>query len=131
MSNKWVIADVHGCFATLQALVEKRLQPSPGDTLYFLGDYIDRGPSSKEVIDYIRQLQGTRLHIVALMGNHEESMIQSILEARTQKKKWLGIFNTTYHTRNAWYNFGGEETMRSFGVTDPISIPEEYFEWLN
>ncbi len=131
MSKKWVIADVHGCFKTLKALMEDKVCPTTGDTLYFLGDYIDRGPQSKEVIDYIRTLQLSDLHVIALMGNHEESMIQSILEARSQKKKWLGIFKKALYTRNAWYTFGGETTMQSFGLEDPALIPDEYFEWLN
>ncbi len=131
MANKWVIADVHGCFKTLKALMEDKICPSSGDTLYFLGDYIDRGPYSKEVIDYIRVLQRSNMNVVALMGNHEESMIQSILEAKSQPKKWLGLFKKPYNTRNAWFNFGGEATMQSFGETDPALIPDEYFEWLN
>jgi serine/threonine protein phosphatase 1 len=131
MQKKWVIADVHGCFKTLKTLMEDKLCPATGDTLYFLGDYIDRGPQSKEVIDYIRNLQRSDMHVVALMGNHEESMIQSILEARSQKKKWLGLFKKGHYTRNAWYNYGGEFTMKSFGVDDPALIPQEYFEWLN
>lgn len=131
MSKKWVIADIHGCFNTLKALMEDHIMPENGDTLYFLGDYIDRGAQSKEVIDYIRQLQSSAIHVIALMGNHEESMIQSILEAKTKKRKWLGLFKKANFTQNAWYNFGGEETMKSFGVTDPALIPHEYFEWLN
>ncbi len=111
--------------------MEERLCPASGDTLYFLGDYIDRGPSSKEVIDYVRVLQASDMHVVALMGNHEESMIQSILEARSQKKKWLGLFKKPQPTRAAWFNFGGEHTLQSFGVEDPLLIPNEYFEWLN
>jgi serine/threonine protein phosphatase 1 len=131
MPKKWVIADVHGCFKTLKVLMEEKICPGPSDTLYFLGDYIDRGPQSKEVIDYIRALQRSSMNVIALMGNHEESMIQSILEARSQQKKWLGLFKKSGFTRNAWYNFGGETTMNSFGLTDPALIPDEYFEWLN
>ncbi len=131
MPKKWVIADIHGCFQTLKALMENKICPDPTDTLYFLGDYIDRGPNSKEVIDYMMVLQSSNMHIVPLMGNHEESMIQSILEAKSQPKKWLGLFKKPYHTRTAWYNFGGEQTMKSFGVDDPALIPGEYFEWLN
>ena len=131
MPAKWVIADVHGCFKTLKALMEEKICPSTSDTLYFLGDYIDRGPQSKQVIDYIRTLQRSNMNVVALMGNHEESRIQSILEARSQQKKWLGLFKKSNFTRNAWYNFGGETTMSSFGITDPALIPDEYFEWLN
>lgn len=131
MPNKWAIGDVHGCFKTFKALIEERLHPKSGDTFYFLGDYIDRGSNSKEVIDYIRLLQISDVNVIALMGNHEESMIQSILEARSQKKKWLGIFKSQNYSRNAWFDFGGEYTMMSFGVNDPAMIPDEYFEWLN
>lgn len=131
MPKKWVIADIHGCFQTMKTLIENRIMPVSGDTLYFLGDYIDRGPDSKAVIDYIRMLQSSAYHVVPLMGNHEESMVQSILEARNRPKNRITLFKKPFHTRQAWYNFGGEQTMKSFGTEDPALIPDEYFEWLS
>ncbi|MCD4664857.1 MAG: metallophosphoesterase, partial [Bacteroidales bacterium] len=46
MREHWVIPDIHGCANTLRGLIEDLIQPSKHDWLYFLGDYIDRGPSS-------------------------------------------------------------------------------------
>ena len=50
--NKYAISDIHGCLKTFKALLTK-LDFSKQDELYLLGDYIDRGPDSKGVIDYI------------------------------------------------------------------------------
>ena len=49
--RKIIIGDIHGCFLTLNKLLFDDLKINKSDTLYFLGDYIDRGPSSKQVID--------------------------------------------------------------------------------
>ena len=57
MKKRWVIPDLHGCVNTLRTLIEEQIRPSRSDLLYFLGDYIDRGPDSKGLIDYIRNLQ--------------------------------------------------------------------------
>ena len=51
MRKHWVIPDIHGCARTLHALIEDNIKPTKHDELYFLGDYIDRGPDSKGVID--------------------------------------------------------------------------------
>ncbi|MGN6645368.1 MAG: metallophosphoesterase, partial [Cytophaga sp.] len=53
MRRTFVIADIHGCFKTLKALIEDQLQPTNEDQFIFLGDYIDRGPDSKSVINYL------------------------------------------------------------------------------
>ena len=53
----WVIPDVHGCLLTLRMLVEDLIGLRKDDSLIFLGDVIDRGPSSKGVIDYIIKLK--------------------------------------------------------------------------
>ena len=57
MREHWVIPDIHGCANTLKALIEDMIKPSKHDWLYFLGDYIDRGPSSKEVINIFSDLK--------------------------------------------------------------------------
>ena len=59
MKNRWVIPDVHGNLITLKYLIENRIALSKSDELYFLGDYIDRGPDSKGVIDFIMSLQNS------------------------------------------------------------------------
>ena len=51
MSQRWIIPDIHGCTKTLSVLLENLLKVTKHDELYFLGDYIDRGPDGKGVID--------------------------------------------------------------------------------
>ncbi len=76
--SRFVIPDIHGHLITLRKLIEERLQPGSGDNLYFLGDYISRGPFSRQVIDYLIDLptQGIKCHY--LRGNHEEKLYRSI-----------------------------------------------------
>ncbi len=103
---RYAIADIHGCCKTLQALIEK-LQIREADRLYLLGDYIDRGPDSKGVLDTIMNLD---CQVVALMGNHEEMWLRA---AVTRDDPVLWEVNI-----NAWMENGGLETLRSFVGTD-------------
>ena len=127
--KSWVIGDVHGCAATLRKLVEERMAPSKGDEIIFLGDYIDRGPNSKGVIDYIRGLSDQGLEVKALMGNHEISMAEAYRAEFTMKPAsfWRKPKN---EKKLAWFSYGGDTTMKSFGVEDIKEIPLEYIEWL-
>jgi len=47
------VGDIHGCYKTLKVLLEKHLKIQPCDYIYIVGDLIDRGPYSKQVVDYI------------------------------------------------------------------------------
>lgn len=67
----FAIGDVHGCADKLLRLVDRLPLDLERDTLVFLGDLIDRGPASKEVIETICRLQQQGLAVVALLGNHE------------------------------------------------------------
>jgi serine/threonine protein phosphatase 1 len=90
------IGDIHGCLEPLQALVA-RLPPER--ELVFLGDYVDRGPSSAQVIDYLQRLAGER-PCVFLMGNHE-AMMAAAMERRDEISLWLVN--------------GGDATLASYG----------------
>jgi serine/threonine protein phosphatase 1 len=68
MSRIFAIGDIHGCGLTLEKLLLEELQITAEDEMYFLGDYIDRGPSSKKVIDLILQLQKENYHVHTLRG---------------------------------------------------------------
>jgi serine/threonine protein phosphatase 1 len=93
------IGDIHGYIDALRALAELA-RFSPNDQLIFLGDYIDRGPSSKAVIDWLLE-QSTKLNLVTLRGNHEAM----ILEAR---------FETLQS--HLWSSYGGFETLISYNT---------------
>lgn len=64
MSSRWIVTDVHGCAKTLQVLVERQLRLAKYDKLFLLGDYIDRGPDGKGVIDYLRHLQKKNMRCI-------------------------------------------------------------------
>lgn len=113
MSRRFVIGDIHGCYDTLRALIERQLQPTPFDQLYFLGDYIDRGPNSKAVLDYLQGLRDKGFSITLLRGNHE----QMFLEARYNEQQLF-----------SWLLNGGTTTLQSFGVVSPHQIPDSYFQ---
>jgi serine/threonine protein phosphatase 1 len=88
----------HGCAAALAALV-RAIDPTPLDTLVFLGDYIDRGPDSRGVLEQVTAL-AERCIAAPLLGNHEE-MLLAALEGRSDLRYWL--------------RFGGTKALASYG----------------
>jgi serine/threonine protein phosphatase 1 len=128
MREHWVIPDIHGCAKTLQALIEELIQPSKHDWIYFLGDYIDRGPSSKEVIDYIIYLQKEQYNIRTLMGNHEDFLLKSYDE-EINLKSVLGLKKKN-RKKEEWFFHGGKDTMKSFKVANLKDFPAEYLDWM-
>jgi serine/threonine protein phosphatase 1 len=73
--RRWAIGDIHGCFYTLKVLLEDRLSICQNDHIYFLGDYIDKGPHSHLVLDYLMDLQVNGYQLFTLRGNHEENLL--------------------------------------------------------
>jgi len=67
----YVVGDIHGCLAPLDRLLAK-IAPRPEDEVVFVGDYIDRGPQSREVVD---RLLGLPHRCIFLMGNHERMLL--------------------------------------------------------
>ena len=102
------IGDVHGCVLSLKKLIAQ-IKPDPGDQLLFLGDMIDRGDHSKEVIEYLIELTSVySCHF--LMGNHE-LMYLDYLENRS---------------RNSWLFNGGRATMKSYNSQNGLDFPDEH-----
>lgn len=94
-----VIGDIHGFLTPLNLLLD-HLKPDLEDTLVTLGDYIDRGPQSKDVLFKLIQLK-TLTNLQMLIGNHDLMFLESIHFKR---------FNTD------WLLYGGLQTLESFGV---------------
>ncbi len=67
-----VIGDIHGCYFELQALLDKA-GLSNGDSIISLGDFVDRGPETPQVLEFFRQTPNAR----ALMGNHERKHVRA------------------------------------------------------
>jgi serine/threonine protein phosphatase 1 len=105
----YAIGDIHGRIDLLETLLEQIqsdaqvLQSAVDPLLVFLGDFIDRGPDSRAVIDRVMDLK-SKISIIALRGNHEDSMIR-FLEDPEANQDWL--------------SHGGLETLRSYGVVLP------------
>lgn len=128
MQKLWVIPDIHGNAITLRTLIEEQIKPSRSDRLFFLGDYIDRGPDSKGVIDYIVNLQEDEYNVVTLRGNHEDYLLRTF-DNETFQKNFLGIpYSNTL--KKEWFKYGGRETLKSFGVQNVHEIPEKYIVWI-
>ncbi len=127
--KKWVIPDLHGCVKTLKAIVEVHIKPDKNDLIYLLGDYIDRGPDPKGVLDYIMQLENDGYNIRALRGNHEEYLLLARKSTQKQKRKFL-VWKKPNKLLDEWVKHGGKYTLKSFGVKNVLDIPEKYIKWI-
>lgn len=125
MKKQWVIADVHGCAKSLQHLIEEQIGLGLKDELYLLGDYIDRGPDSKGVIDYIMDLQAKSYQVFPIKGNHEDVLLRCHAHELT-KPQPIGL----YELKDGWLYFGGKATLKSFGVKDILDIPPKYISFM-
>ncbi len=108
MKYEVAIGDVHGenfMLTELLQLVRQRCGADPFQ-LIFLGDYPDRGPDSKRVIETVRYLQGQGA--IALQGNHEELFFESVL-------------NGNQGAREVWMAHGGIQSRASYGVLMPMA----------
>jgi serine/threonine protein phosphatase 1 len=79
MQKIFVVGDIHGCFDKLRALMQKIPINFERDQLIFIGDYIDRGAHSLEVVDYLIDLKKRLPDTIFLKGNHED-MLQNYLD---------------------------------------------------
>lgn len=108
------IGDIHGYLVSLEVLLDA-IEPQPGDTIVTLGDYCDRGPDTRGVIDRLMALAGC-CRLVPLIGNHDEMLLESADGDRACLSSWL--------------LFGGDATLASYGTRDPAEIPEEHLQFL-
>lgn len=114
MQRRFVIGDIHGCRLTFRKLLLGNLKITKDDTVYLLGDLIDRGPRIREVVDDIISFKEKGYDIVSVKGNHEWMLLKS----RKSKKIFdLWILN------NAW------TTLHSFNVNDVTHIPKTYIKF--
>ena len=115
-----IIGDIHGCLTSLNALLEQ--VEDRAESFIFLGDYIDRGPDSKQVIERILQFKAEHRQVITLMGNHE-FMLLNYLKG---------------YDDPVFLNVGGRQTLDSYDVplnsvqTDAwLYIPESHQDFFN
>lgn len=109
----FAIGDIHGCLAPLKKLI-KKLDLQPDDTLITLGDYVDRGPDSRGVIEYLIKL-GKKCNLITLKGNHEELMELAF---------------TSDLDMLQWFNVGGYTTLQSYIKKGHDIIPDKHWEFI-
>ncbi|MBX0291822.1 serine/threonine protein phosphatase [Hymenobacter sp. HSC-4F20] len=113
---RYVTTDLHGCLLSFRHLVEEKLKLTPQDELYVLGDYVNKGPDSRGVLDYLMQLPERGYRVVCLRGNHDHDLLKAA----------QGEITLT------WGSVADRElTLHSFGVEQPEDIPERYLRWIN
>ena len=106
-STTCAVGDIHGCSSTLSTLIQKI--ENCVDTVVLLGDYVDRGPDSKEVIATILSWrQQKKKKIIPLMGNHDFLFLKYLLGQPSP----------------LFFEVGGLQTLASYGLT-PTSSPAE------
>lgn len=114
MQRTLAIGDIHGCLAPLKHLWQA-IDPQAEDRIIFMGDYVDRGPDSKGVIDFLINLPSD-LDVTFLSGNHEEKFFLSSID-KTELAHWTAVW-------------GGSATLESYGPGGFEDVPESHWEFL-
>jgi len=114
MGRLFAIGDIHGCFKPFYKLVVNEIDLNKDDRLILLGDYIDRGTQSKEVIDFIIDLKEAGFDVTPLMGNHESMLLESYADT--------GLLYQ-------WYMNSGETTLKSMGINDVRDLHKGYLDF--
>lgn len=119
----YAVGDIHGRADLLDLMLDKLEQSAAADQreggapiVVFLGDYVDRGPESARVIDLLLSGRPRGFETRFLCGNHEQAMLSFMADP----------------VRNlAWINYGGTETLDSYGVTPPALGGSTIDDWID
>ena len=117
MDFTYIIPDVHGRSDLLRdgfAGIAAHAQGRPG-TIVALGDYVNKGPDSKSVIEIMRAAPTAGWSLFALKGNHDVMMVEALRDPQKMQ---------------AWLDRGGDTTLASYGG-DPSLVPSGDIEWLD
>jgi len=109
-----VIGDIHGCAHALETLLDE-IRPSSEDLIVSLGDFVDTGRETSEVVQQLISLE-KRCRFVALMGNHEEMLLGAL---------------TSEQLKQTWMMCGGVSTLNSYRFGGDLdSIPDEHWDFV-
>ncbi|GAB4542046.1 MAG: metallophosphoesterase family protein [Pleurocapsa sp.] len=121
------IGDIHGCSQALERLIEA-VQPQPEDIIITLGDYINKGPDSKGVIEKLIQLSQTH-NLISLKGNHELELLQLKRDREVPRLRRDRNFDDGIQLK-----YLGVETLISYGLPNGklslANIPRRHWEFL-
>jgi serine/threonine protein phosphatase 1 len=114
----YAIGDIHGSFTKLANLLNRCIDHC-GDNdfrLVFIGDYVDRGKRSRDVVRLLMETQASALEqVICLRGNHEDMLLRAM---RGEDEA-------------LWLDNGGDATLRSYGVGSAAEIPPEHLAWFD
>lgn len=136
------IGDIHGHLEKLSRLLEV-VAPTDQDQMVFLGDYIDRGPQSREVIDCLLDLRKRFPRTVFLRGNHEQMLLDALVEEarwgrlpgkrfpdwRLRERSWRFAMEAHHSDWNVLMINGGQATLDSYGG-NLADIPQNHIDFL-
>jgi serine/threonine protein phosphatase 1 len=117
MSKTYVIPDIHGrhdllCDGLAEITVRSR---GNGGVIITIGDYVDKGPQSKQVVDLLRSGVGEDFRLVALKGNHDALMVDALRDPLKM---------------STWLAKGGDSALASYGG-DSVDVPQSHIDWLD
>jgi serine/threonine protein phosphatase 1 len=115
------IGDIHGCSRALESLVTV-IKPQRDDVIVTLGDYIDRGPDSRGVIEQLIQLE-QQCTLIPILGNHDEMLLRFLAESQNGGSPSIA----------GWLKIGGDTTLASYGAkfdtitgADLVRVPSSH-----
>jgi serine/threonine protein phosphatase 1 len=124
-SRTIAIGDVHGCSRALETLLDA-IGPKPDDVIVTLGDYVNRGPDSRGVLERLIALE-RQCNLIPILGNHDQMFLQLLLDAAGGHSRVL----------SSWLRMGGDATLASYGASrgmltgsDLARVPAEHVAFL-
>lgn len=117
----FAIGDIHGCFDELRSLIGLcgRSAGKIESEFILLGDYVDRGPASHDVIEYLMHEQSRgQLRLRCLRGNHDDMLLRAADRMRSDAELMQ------------WWANGGEATLDAYRVEDPTNLPANHLNWI-
>lgn len=117
MSFTYVIADIHGRYDLLSRALADIAAHAGGEAgvIVAIGDYVDKGPESRQVIERLLSGVAVGWRLIALKGNHDAMMAQALREPAKMA---------------AWMAKGGDAALKSYGG-DPASVPQAHIAFLD
>jgi len=115
MSFTYVIGDIHGRDDLLGAALAQITARDDGGIIVTIGDYVGKGPQSRQVIDRLLPGVGGGWQLLALKGNHDAMMVEALRDPAKL---------------DGWLEKGGDAALASYGG-DPAGVPEAHIAWLD
>ena len=111
MSKLFAISDIHGCYTELMLLMKKLPLDPENDTVVFMGDYIDRGPDSKKVVEQLIKWHSKYKNFIFLYGNHEDIFLNWYYHKQNYQEdsQWSCLLTN-----------GGKETLKSYDLSEAV-----------